>query len=105
MWAGFPKDQVEIRLNPSSTHEEGKLGTGGRAITAEETADVEGIDHYGWKREELNYCRCSTCGNVTHWVATEAGQKEYGDIIEINCRLLEPEDLAKVNLMQHEGPP
>ena len=48
---------------------------------------------------------CSTCGTTTHWTRTEAfiAQYQMNDMVGVNMRLFDPEQLAGVEVHYPDG--
>jgi len=62
----------------------------------------EATDFYIWGDKDLEFHRCKNCGCVTHWKL--ADEKREGDEMAVNCRMLEKEDLEKLEIKQDPGP-
>ncbi len=77
LWGYYSRDQVRLLSAPRAT------------------------EAYGWGERNLEFHRCRSCGCVTHWVDTDAGQSRMA----INGRLLDPADIADVPVRQSPGPP
>jgi hypothetical protein len=74
LWAYFQIDEVQIDGQPT--------------------------EFYVWGDKEIQFHRCKNCGCMTHWEPAEKTHKRVG----INCRMLEREDLERLEVKKSEGP-
>jgi hypothetical protein len=67
-----------------------------------EEVQIEGepTEFYIWGDKDIQFHRCKKCGCVTHWAPAD---KKH-EIISVNCRMLEKEDLEKFEVRKSEGP-
>ena len=61
--------------------------------------EAEPTDTYIWGDRDLTLHRCSDCGCVTHWHATDPTYDRMG----VSARLLAPEILAVARVIQFDG--
>jgi hypothetical protein len=61
--------------------------------------EAEPTDTYIWGDRDLTLHRCSDCGCVTHWRATDTTYDRMG----VSARLLPPEVLAAARVIQFDG--
>jgi hypothetical protein len=62
--------------------------------------DVTGAtDSYVWGDKSIEFHRCSTCGCITHWAATDKTHDRMG----VNCRMMEPEVLSAARVRKLDG--
>lgn len=58
-------------------------------------------EFYARRPDGLRFVRCRTCGDVTHWEAAAAGDRDrYG----INLNLFDPDVLGGVAVRESDGP-
>jgi len=57
-------------------------------------------EFYVWQDKEVQFHRCKNCGCVTHWAPAD----EAWDTIAPNCRMLEREELEKLEIEKSDGP-
>src|ERR1700748_793536 len=62
--------------------------------------DGEPTEFYIWGCKEIQFHRCKKCGCMTHWKAVD---KNY-NLMSVNCRMLEREDLGKFEIKKSDGP-
>ena len=61
---------------------------------------VEGAtDIYMWGDREIEFHRCKTCGNFTHWSAVKPTLDRMG----VNARLMPPELLKDIRVLKFDG--
>ena len=60
----------------------------------------EPTEVYEWGDKNIQFHRCKSCGCVTHW--TWANNKN--NVMGVNCRMLEREDVEKLEVKKSPGP-
>lgn len=76
LWSYYPLDSVTITLKEPGVAET-----------------------YVWRNERSAFTRCKECGCMTHWAPLK-GQNRMG----VNCRMLERDELDKLEKKKSEGP-
>lgn len=66
----------------------------------EEVQIVGETEFYVWGDKEIQFHRYKKCGCVTHWAPTDKVHKR----IAVNCRMLELEDLERLQVKKSDGP-
>lgn len=56
-------------------------------------------DIYTWDDRSIEFHRCTTCGNVTHWAPVDPAVQRMG----VNARLMELSVLAAVRVRKLDG--
>ncbi len=69
-----------------------------RVVTIEATKN--GFSKYSWKRKIRAYCRCKTCGCVTHY---EYRKKRRNAIVAVNAVNFEPAALKNARIRHLDG--
>jgi hypothetical protein len=66
-----------------------------------EEVQIEGeTEFYVWGDKEIQFHRCKRCGCVTRWAPAD----KTHEILVVNCRMLEMEDLEKFEIKKSDGP-
>ena len=54
---------------------------------------------YIWGDKSLAFHSCKNCGCTTHWANLDPG----GDVMAVNCRMVDPEDVVSIPVKQFDG--
>jgi hypothetical protein len=74
LWAYFDQEEVQIEGGPT--------------------------EFYVWGDKGIEFHRCKKCGCMTHWEPADKTGKRIG----VNCRMLEREDVEKLEVRKSDGP-
>lgn len=60
----------------------------------------DAIETYTWGDKSIQFCRCGTCGCITHWESTNPGHTEK---MGVNARMMTGLDLAQIPVRDVDG--
>ena len=98
LWAYYPRNQVLV------TAEADVDANAGAGTSASTSASAGGTETYLWGNRDIEFRRCTHCGCVTHWWATEKGDKSPSATMGVNMRMAEREVLNGVEWVKGKGP-